>query len=100
MDLVSRAPRPRGRGRPLFAEIQRWRDDNKNKICMGVGRGGRERRIAQNAVFLGKRYDNKSLKVQILLSSNFVVIAQAPTNAGGGTSEMGGGAGRERKGSG
>ena len=34
--------------------------------------------IVQNAVFRGKRHDNKILKVQILLSRNFVVIAQAP----------------------
>ena len=28
--------------------------------------------------FLGKRHDNKILKVQILLSRNFVVMVQAP----------------------
>ena len=39
---------------------------------------GAERKIVQNAVFLGKRHDNKILKVQILLSRNFVVMAQAP----------------------
>ena len=37
-----------------------------------------ERKIVQNAVFRGKQHDNKILKVQILLSRNFVVIAQAP----------------------
>ena len=37
-----------------------------------------ERKICQNAVFRGKRHDNKILKVQILLSRNFVVIALAP----------------------
>ena len=42
--------------------------------------GGREE-IVQNAVFRGKRDDNKILKVQILLSRNLVVIAQAPTLA-------------------
>ena len=47
----------------------------------GVG-GGAERKIVQNAIFRGKRHDNKILKVNILLSRNFVVMAQAPnTNA-------------------
>ena len=40
---------------------------------------GAERKSSKNAVFLGKRHDNKILKVQILLSRNYVVIAQAPT---------------------
>ena len=65
-----------------ITQIQRKRDDNINKICAfqgGVGRGaGRE--IVQNAIFRGKRHDNKILKVKILLSRNFVVMAQAPTN--------------------
>ena len=40
---------------------------------------GAERKIVQNAVFFrGKRHDNKSLKLQILLSKKIVVIAQAP----------------------
>ena len=39
---------------------------------------GAERKIVQNAVFRGKRHDNKILKVQIFLSRNFVVMAQAP----------------------
>ena len=39
-----------------------------------------ERKIVQNAVCRGKRHDNRILKVQILLSRNFVVIAQAPKN--------------------
>ena len=60
---------------------QRKRDDNKNKICTlqggGVGRGA-ERKIVQNAIFHGKRHDNKILKVKILLSRNFVVMAPAP----------------------
>ena len=58
---------------------QRRRDDNKNKIC-GFDRGelGAERKIVQDAVFRGKRHDNIILKVQILLSRHFVVIAQAP----------------------
>ena len=43
----------------------------------GVGRGG-ERKIVQNAIFHGKRHDNKILKLKILLSRNFVVMAQAP----------------------
>ena len=39
---------------------------------------GEERKIVQNAVFRGKRHDNRILKVQIVLSRNYVVIAQAP----------------------
>ena len=63
-----------------IANSQRKRDDNKNKICTfqgGVGRGA-GRKIVQNAIFHGKRHDNKILKVKILLSRNFVVMAQAP----------------------
>ena len=63
--------------------MQRKRDDNKNKICVfegGVGRGA-ERKIVQNAIFHGKRHDKKILKVNILLSRNFVVMAQVPKNA-------------------
>ena len=59
--------------------FQRKRDDNKNKICAfqeGVGRGA-ERKIVQNAIFYGKRHDNKILKVKILLSRNFVVMSRA-----------------------
>ena len=62
---------------------QRKRDDNKNKICAfqgGMGRGA-GRKIVQNAIFRGKRHDNKILKVKILLSRNFVVMAQAPKEA-------------------
>ena len=40
----------------------------------------REGMPKQSAVFLGKRHDNKNFKVQILLSRNFVVIAEAPRN--------------------
>ena len=60
---------------------QRKRDDNKNKICVfqGGGQGGEEGKIVQNAVFRGKRHDNKILKVNILLSRNFVFMAQAPS---------------------
>ena len=39
---------------------------------------GAERAIVHNAVFLG-HHDNILLKVQILLSRNAVVIAQAPS---------------------
>ena len=42
-----------------------------------MGRGA-ERKIVQNAFFRGKRHDNKILKVKMLLSRNFVVMAQAP----------------------
>ena len=37
-----------------------------------------ERKIVQKHFFLVKRHDNKILRVQILLSRDFVVIAQAP----------------------
>ena len=61
----------------------RKRDDNKNKICAfrggGVGRGA-GRIIVQNAIFHGKRHDDKTLKVKILLSRNFVVMAQTPNH--------------------
>ena len=40
---------------------------------------GAERKIVQNTVFLGKRHDNKILKVQMLLSKHLVVIAPAPS---------------------
>ena len=62
---------------------QRRRDDTKNRIFAfgggGLGGLGAERKIVQNAVFRGKRHNNKILKVQIMLSRNFVVIAQAPS---------------------
>ena len=45
-----------------------------------MGRGT-ERKIVQNAIFHGNRHDNKILKVNILLSRNFVFMAQAPTLA-------------------
>ena len=45
----------------------------------GGGAFGAERKIVKNAVFRGKRHDNKNLKVQILLSRNVVVVAQAPS---------------------
>ena len=61
---------------------QRKRDGNKNKICAfqggGVGRKA-ERKIVQNTLFHGKRHDNKISKSKMLLSRNFVVMAQAPT---------------------
>ena len=43
-----------------------------------MGRGA-ERKIVPNAIFRGKRHDNKILKVNILLPRNFVVMAQAPS---------------------
>ena len=43
---------------------------------MGRGAG---RKIVQNAIFHGKRHDNKILKVKFFLSRNFVVMAQAPS---------------------
>ena len=51
------------------------------KIKFALLRGwalGAERKIVQKRCFCGKRHDNKNLKVQIILSRNFVLIAQAP----------------------
>ena len=45
---------------------------------MGRGAG---RTIVQNAIFHGKCHDNRILKVRILLSRNFVVMAKAPNQA-------------------
>ena len=56
----------------------------KFPVFEGGGASGAERKIVQNAVFFfrGKRHDNKILKVQILLSKDFAVIAQAPVFPG------------------
>ena len=64
----------------IFSFFQRRRDDNKNKIFAFEGGGlrGQRGKSPQNACFRGKGHDNKILKVQILFSRNFVVIAQAP----------------------
>ena len=51
----------------------------KFALFRGGWAGGPERKIVQNAIFHGKRHDNKILKVKILFSRNFVVMAQAPT---------------------
>ena len=81
-----------------FVAGQRKRDDNKIKFALfrgGLGRGA-GRKIVQNATFYGKRHDNKILKVNILLSRNFVVMAQAPSrcvalhNSGESLGKMGG----------
>ena len=49
---------------------QRRRDDNKNKICAFEEGGpwGRRGKSSKNALFRGKRHDNKILNLQILLS--------------------------------
>ena len=52
----------------------------KISLLRGGGLGGRRGKSSKNACFRGKRHDNKILKVQILLSRNFVVIAQAPSD--------------------
>ena len=46
-------------------------------LFRGVGSGA-ERTIVQNAIFHAKCHDNKIMKLNILLSRNFVVMAQAP----------------------
>ena len=49
-------------------------------LLRGVGLGGREENRRKNVFFsCGKRHDNTSLKVQISLLRNFVVISQAPS---------------------
>ena len=50
----------------------------KFALLRGGGPWGQRGISSKNAVFRRKRHDNKILKVQILLSRNFVVIAQAP----------------------
>ena len=74
----------------VATKIQRRRDD-KNKICGfkgGEGRRGAERKNRPKRYvfffFRGKRHDNKILNVQILLSRNFVVVAQAPIDGSSG----------------
>ena len=72
-------PRLRGRGRHLF--VRENETTIKIKICVfqgGVDRGA-ERKLVQNAIFRGKRHEYKILKVKILLSRNFVVMALAPS---------------------
>ena len=84
-----------------FQNDQRRRDDKKNKsfafeggggglggreenrqvlLLRGGGPGGQRGKSSKNAAFFarGKRHDNKNLKVQIVLSRDFVAIAQAP----------------------
>ena len=52
----------------------------KFSLFEGGGLGGREENRPNRCFFFfrGKRHDKINLKVQILLSRNFVVIAQAP----------------------
>ena len=50
----------------------------KFALFRGGGGQGAGRKIVENAIFHGKRHDNNILKVKILLSRNFVVMAQAP----------------------
>ena len=61
-------------GEPSYTTIK-----IKFAFCEGGGNniGGREE-IDQSHCFLGKRLDNKILKVQIRLSRNVVIIPQAP----------------------
>ena len=69
----------------LFLLSQRRRDDNKNKILGfdGGGPWGQRGKSSQTLFFFfrGKRHDNKILKVQILLSKNFVTgrMSETPT---------------------
>ena len=65
----------------IACAIQRQQDDNENKIALlRGGHGGQTGKLSKTLFSHGKRHDNKISKVQILLSRNFVVIAQAPSN--------------------
>ena len=73
--------RPQGWPQRCPAKFQRLRDDNEKKkiaLLRGVGGGGSRGELSKNTLFVGKHHDNKILKVQILLSRNFVVIPPAP----------------------
>ena len=72
----------RGSGRDS-SHRKKIRDGETTKIKFAFLRGGGERGQRRKSskccfFFRGKRHDNKILKVQNLLSRNFVVIAQAP----------------------
>ena len=62
-------------GRP--GSCQRRRDENKNKVFAFEGGrgglGGREENRPKTLVFVGKRHDNKIMKVHILLSREIVL---------------------------
>ena len=84
LDVLNRTVRTTDRAIRIASESNRtiWNSETagrqcKNKICGPWGQRGKS---FENAVFRGKRHDNNILKVQILLSRNFVVIAQAPRN--------------------
>ena len=87
--FVASRPRPKTRTgdkqSSSFYSNQRRRDDNKNKIFSlfeGGGGWGQRGKSSKTLFFRGKCHDNKILKVQILLSRYFVVIAHAPTKSG------------------
>ena len=66
------------RNRPN-SETVRQQKKVQSALLMGVGLGGREENRPKTLFFFsGKHHDNQILKVHILLSRNFVVIAQAP----------------------
>ena len=48
-------------------------------LLRGGWHWGLRGQLSQNTFLLGKRHDNKTLKVQKVLSRRFVFIAQAPT---------------------
>ena len=62
----------------MFFSVRDGETTIKIKFGFLEGGGGRERKIIPKHFFHGERHDNKLLKVQILLSKKFVVIAQAP----------------------
>ena len=85
---------PNMAGRPGHWTMEMLRESETTiKIKFALFRGGlgrvAERKMVQNAIFHGKRHDNKILKVKILLSRNFVVMAHAPKCGGVNTGRFG-----------
>ena len=83
-DSITRPPSPKSHD---ASPLPYFRDGEttieiKFALLRGVGLGGGEENRPKTLFFVrGKRHDNTILKVQILLSRHFVVIAQAPTIA-------------------
>ena len=57
----------------MTSAMQRWRDDNKTRICAFEGGGlrGQRGKSSKNAAFRGKRHDNKNLKSEIFIVEKF-----------------------------
>ena len=78
LEWFRKGPLKRGQKSTFFRESE---TTIKIKFAFsGVGgQGGREENCPKRYLFVGKRHDNNILKVNILLSRNFVVMAQAPS---------------------